>query len=88
MASSGSSCSINSMSSPELLLDVSEVRATVEPTERGKKPLSLFPFQLQPALSRGESSAIECDDVLLDAKLLCVIVGDESGDGCSASVEW
>jgi len=77
------------MSSPELLLDVSDVRAAVEPTDRGKKPFSLLvlPFQFQPAFCFGESSAIECDDVLLEARLLCVIVGDDSGEGRSATVE-
>lgn len=65
------------------------MRATVDPTERGKKPLSLFPlFQLHPELIRGESKAIDCDDVRLEARLLCVIVGDDSGEGCSARVEW
>lgn len=79
-------------SSSELLLDASDVMALVDPTDRGMDILSPWParFQDHEEPARGESKAIEKVELRLDGGSIGFwdMVGEESGEGCSAMVEW
>lgn len=79
------------LSSSEPLLEVSDIRTAFDPTDLGRKVLSAFmlPPHVQPDPSLGESSIIECDEVLLDdcINVFCVMVGEDSGEDCSGIVE-
>lgn len=88
MGSSLSSGSSGSTSSDELL-DSSEPIMLMLPTELEGAVLSPFPHPLC-MFTFGEFMSIEFDRGLRDGMLMpfCVIVGDESGDDCSGSVEW
>lgn len=92
ISSLSSSCSINVSSSSELLPEASEVMAFVDATERGTEFLSLAPDadQLQEELTLGESKAIDIDELRLEGGIIgfWFKVGEESGDDCSANVEW
>lgn len=46
--------------------------------------------QFEAGIKLGESSIIEVTDALREGMPMpfCVIMGEESGDDCSASVEW
>jgi hypothetical protein len=87
IGSSGSSGSIGSQSS-ESLPESSEASMLTLPTEPGIKPLSdAFEDHCD---SIGASTIIELIDNFLGGTMtaLCVIVGEESGEDCSARVEW
>jgi hypothetical protein len=75
------------MSSSSLLLDPSE-NIFILPSELDIALLSLNPFPVHD--SRGGSTDMALMDCLRCGIIIarCVIIGDESGDDCSASVEW
>lgn len=91
MASSLSSGSMRS-SSEESLLPESEPSIFTLPTEEDMADRSGLPMlgQLELGPRPGESSIIEPTEALRDGIImpLCVIIGEESGDDCSARVEW
>ncbi len=76
----------------EPLLDASEVKALVDPTDLGRKSRSPFQFMGHPPIEFGLGDSIIMDtlDPLRDGilKLFCVIVGEESGEDWSGRVEW
>lgn len=88
--SMGSSCSSGSMGSPssDELLESSEPSILILPTELEAAVLSPFPHMCMPALA--ESRIIELPRGLREGIIIpfCVIVGEESGEEASASVEW
>jgi hypothetical protein len=88
MGSSLSSGSNGSISSEELL-DSSDPSILMLPTELDAPVLSPLPHP-PCMLTFGEFINIELERGLRDGILIpfCVIVGDESGDDCSGSVEW
>jgi hypothetical protein len=88
MGSSLSSPSSGSTSSDELL-DSSDPIMLMLPTELDAAVLSPLP-QPPCMLILGEFMSIELERGLRDGILMpfCVIVGDESGEDCSGSVEW
>lgn len=79
-------------SSSEELPEASEVMALVDPTERGIEAFSLAPEvdQLHDDPTLGESKAMDIDELRRDGGIMgfWMSVGDESGDDCSARVEW
>lgn len=87
IGSSGSSGSIGSPSSDELL-EASEPSMLMLPTELDGATLSPCPHICRPTL--GESITIEFPRGLREGIIMpfCVIVGEESGEDCSARVEW
>lgn len=87
MGSSLSSLSIGSPSS-DPLLESSDPSMLMLPTELEAAILSLFPHICM--LILGESSTMEFPRGLREGIIMpfCVIVGEESGDDCSARVEW
>lgn len=88
MGSSLSSGSIGSSSSEELL-DSSEPSILMLPIELEAAVLSPVLHPLC-TLTFGECMSIEFDRGFRGGILIpfCVIVGDESGEDCSGSVEW
>lgn len=87
----GSSWSSGSMGSPssDALLESSDPSMLILPTELDAAVvLPPFPHVCRPTL--GESRTMELPRGLRDGIIMpfCVIVGDESGDDCSARVEW
>jgi len=87
----GSSLSSGSIGSPssDSLLESSVPSMFMLPTELDAAVLSPFPHA--PCMfTLGESIAIEFPRGFLDGIIMpfCVIVGEESGEDCSASVEW
>jgi hypothetical protein len=89
MASSTSSGSMGSISS-SLSLDESEPSMFTLPSELDTTLRSDVPGKVVQGVNWGGSNAMELMDIFRLGIIIpfCVTVGDESGEDCSASVEW
>lgn len=92
LTSSGSSCRIRLSSSSELLLEASDVKAFVEAIDLGMNGRSKTKLvgHVPPMLILGSSCIDRCIEDRRDGIMMpfCVMVGEESGEDWSTSVEW